>query len=182
MAAGLALSACASASLPSAGGPRDGDTSPKTVRSNAPAASPAKATPKTRKHAASEPKSCQPLTGGTEDSIAQLVDVRVGTHDGYDRVTLEFAPPADEQYFGLPRYELAAATPPIREDGSGEPLSVDGSHFAAIVFTAPREWSSTRTATSSPTRVRRTSDRISLPWQKQERQATTRPPCPGRSA
>ncbi len=117
VAAGLVLSACASASLPSAGGQRDGDTSPKTVRSNAPAATPEKTAPKARKHAASEPKSCQPLTGGTEGSVAQLVDVRIGT-----------------QYFGLPRYELVPATPPITEDGSGDPVSMDGSRYAVIVF------------------------------------------------
>ena len=134
VAAGLVLSACASASLPSAGGQRDGDTSPKTVRSNAPAATPEKTAPKARKHAASEPKSCQPLTGGTEGSVAQLVDVRIGTDDGYDRVTFEFASPSDGQYFGLPRYELVPATPPITEDGSGDPVSMDGSRYAVIVF------------------------------------------------
>src|SRR5206468_10960933 len=124
---------CASASLPSAGGPREGEA-PRMARSNAPAASPTKATPQALKHAASEPKSCQPSTGGTEGSLAQLVDVRVGTHDGYDRVTFEFAPPADGQYFDLPPYQMVAATPPITEDGSGEPVSVDGSRFAVIVF------------------------------------------------
>ncbi len=134
VAAGLVLSACASASLPSAGGQRDGDTSPKTVRSNAPAATPEKTAPKARKHPASEPKSCQPLTGGTEGSVAQLVDVRIGTDDGYDRVTFEFASPSDGQYFGLPRYELVPATPPITEDGSGDPVSMDGSRYAVIVF------------------------------------------------
>jgi hypothetical protein len=63
-----------------------------------------------------------------------LVDVRVGTHDGYDRVTFEFAPPADGQYFGLPPYEIASATPPITEDGSGEPVIIDGRSFAVVVF------------------------------------------------
>ncbi len=113
VAAGLVLSACASASLPSAGGQRDGDTSPKTVRSNAPAATPEKTAPKARKHPASEPKSCQPLTGGTEGSVAQLVDVRIGTDDGYDRVTFEFASPSD---------------------GQCDPVSMDGSRYAVIVF------------------------------------------------
>jgi hypothetical protein len=58
----------------------------------------------------------------------------VGTHEGYDRVTFEFAPPSDGKYFGLPPYDLHRATPPLREDGSGEPVSLDGSRFAWIVF------------------------------------------------
>lgn len=132
VAAGVGLSACASATLPSAGGPRAGAPS-KSVRSSGPAASPpiAKAS---RESVPSEPKSCEGVRGGAEGSLAQLVDVRVGTHDGYDRVTFEFAPPADGQYFGLPPYEIASATPPITEDGSGEPVSVDGRSFAVIVF------------------------------------------------
>lgn len=136
VAAGLGLSACASATLPSAGGPRDG------AATTAPAAGTREASPaeakKTKhapaKQAGTDLKSCQPMGGGDESSLATLVDVRVGAHDGYDRVTFEFAPPSDDKYFGLPEYELAAAVPPITEDGSGEPVSVDGTNFAVIVF------------------------------------------------
>ncbi len=133
----LGLAACGSATLPSAGGPHDRATT-SAPRSSGPTASPAdpKAKPKTDKahRAASEPKACEPMRGGIEDSLATLVDVRIGTHDGYDRVTFEFGPPSDAQYFGLPRYELVPATPPITEDGSGDPVSMDGSRYAVIVF------------------------------------------------
>ena len=133
----LGLAACGSATLPSAGGPYDRATT-SAPRSSGPTASPAdpKAKPKTDKahRAASEPKACEPMRGGIEDSLATLVDVRIGTHDGYDRVTFEFGPPSDAQYFGLPRYELVPATPPITEDGSGDPVSMDGSRYAVIVF------------------------------------------------
>jgi hypothetical protein len=78
--------------------------------------------------------SCQAVSGGAEGTVANLVDVRVGAHDGYDRVTFEFAPPADGKYFGLPRYELRKATLPITQDGSGETMEVEGDTFAALVI------------------------------------------------
>jgi hypothetical protein len=141
VAAGLGLSACASTTSPSAGGPNDGAAN--QPNSSAPAnSSPAAAqrkigSPKAspRKAAAPKPMSCDRVRGGTEGKFAQLVDVRVGTHDGYDRVTFEFAPSSDGgQYFGLPPYEIHSVMPPITEDPSGEPMSVDGSHFATVVF------------------------------------------------
>jgi hypothetical protein len=77
---------------------------------------------------------CSPATGGG-DHLAQLTDVRVGTHPGYDRVTFEFAPPENGPgAFGVPRYEIARMTPPITEDPSGHRVAVDGHHYAGIVF------------------------------------------------
>jgi hypothetical protein len=76
-----------------------------------------------------------PSTGGGGDYVANLVDVRVGAHEGFDRVVFELAPSAEgPQYFGIPRYEIGTATPPIYEDPSGEPVAVDGSSFASIGF------------------------------------------------
>lgn len=120
---GLGLSACASAVSPAASRPAR-DASP--VMSSSPGAK--------SSVERSEPKSCEPASGGTEGSLAQLADVRVGTHEGYDRVTFEFEPPSDGQYFGLPPYTLVEATPPITQDGSGEPVPVDGSQFAVVIF------------------------------------------------
>src|SRR3989442_1574023 len=57
--------------------------------------------------------SCGSLSGGTEGSVAQLVDVRVGAHEDYDRVTFEFAAPSDGRHFGLPPYVIKSAVPPI---------------------------------------------------------------------
>jgi hypothetical protein len=105
------------------------DRSHKTDRSkarssgqNAPAPAPIAAT------------ECAPATGGG-DHLAQLTKVRVGTHDGYDRVTFEFAPPENGPVaFGVPRYQLSRASLPITEDASGRTVAVDGHHYAGIVF------------------------------------------------
>jgi hypothetical protein len=112
--AALALTACATGAA-STVGPSNGSTAP--VETPAPKAEP-----------------CEAVRGGTEGTVANLVDVRVGSHDGYDRVTFEFAPPSDGKYFGLPPYEIKAATLPIAQDGSGEPVDVDGDSFAALVL------------------------------------------------
>lgn len=137
---GLGLSACATAA-PQASRPA-GLSSPAATSSDggtgtepSPKAKPAsKSKSGSQKSTGAQTQSCDPARGGTDGEVAQLVDVRVGTHEGYDRVTFEFAPPSDGQYFGLPKYDLHRATPPIREDGSGDPVSMDGSHFAWIVF------------------------------------------------
>jgi hypothetical protein len=131
VAAGLALTACATRAGTSTAAAAD-RTSPQATSSKVPATPKAKATP--RKHVKSETRSCDPARGGNEGNVAQLVDVRVGAHEGYDRVTFEFGPPADGQYFGLPPYQVTTATPPITEDGSGEPVDVEGTHFAILIM------------------------------------------------
>jgi hypothetical protein len=81
-----------------------------------------------------EPAVQCPSAGGGGDYVANLVDVRVGTHEGFDRVVFELAPSAEgPQYFGIPRYEIGTATA-IMEDASGEPVAVEGSSFAWIGF------------------------------------------------
>jgi hypothetical protein len=57
--------------------------------------------------------------------VANIVDVRVGTHDGYDRVVFEF-----EQ--GTPELTLDRAEPPFTEDASGLPMAVDGDAFLGL--------------------------------------------------
>jgi hypothetical protein len=58
---------------------------------------------------------------------AQIVDVRVGTHDDYDRVVFEFAD-------GLPEFSLDRATPPFTQDGSGFPVEVEGTTFLRLTM------------------------------------------------
>ena len=58
-------------------------------------------------------------------AIANIVDVRTGGHDGYDRVVFEF-----EQ--GTPELTLDRATPPFTQDASGEPIAVDGTSFLRL--------------------------------------------------
>jgi hypothetical protein len=69
-----------------------------------------------------------PVTGSATTPRAQITDVRVGAHDGYDRIVFEFDS-------GTPQYRIDRAEPPLREDASGRPLDVAGSSFLSIVLT-----------------------------------------------
>jgi hypothetical protein len=75
---------------------------------------------------------CPSATGG-EATFVHLTDVRVGTHSGFDRVTFEFAAAPDAPP-KIPQYEIHLASPPIVEDGSGNPIEVEGNHFAQVIF------------------------------------------------
>jgi hypothetical protein len=68
-----------------------------------------------------------PIVEDGTAAVANIVDVRVGTHDGYDRVVFEF-----EQ--GTPELTLDRAEPPFTQDGSGLPIDVDGSSFLGLVM------------------------------------------------
>ena len=58
---------------------------------------------------------------------AQITDVRVGTHDGYDRVVFEFAS-------GLPDAVIEAVLPPFYADPSGLEIEVAGSAFLKVTM------------------------------------------------
>ena len=60
--------------------------------------------------------------------LAHLGDVRVGTHDGYDRVVFEFVE------VGTPAIRLEPVEPPFSMDPSGLPLTVNGSAFVGITL------------------------------------------------
>ena len=66
-----------------------------------------------------------PVVESGSAAIANIVDVRVGTHDGYDRVVFEF-----EQ--GTPELTLDRAEPPFTQDASGLPIEVDGESFLGL--------------------------------------------------
>lgn len=68
-----------------------------------------------------------PVVGDGTVPRAQLTDVRVGTHDGYDRIVFEFEN-------GLPELEVTQATPPLLQDGSGFEMDVAGDAFLQIVL------------------------------------------------
>ena len=72
---------------------------------------------------------CAPSTtiASTTDR-AQITDVRVGTHDGYDRVVFEFAS-------GVPQTVIKAVLPPFYADPSGLPIDVTGTAFLQVVKT-----------------------------------------------
>jgi hypothetical protein len=58
---------------------------------------------------------------------ANVTDVRIATHDGYDRVVFEFAG-------GLPEVSLDRAEPPFTHDASGAPIDVAGSSFLRLTM------------------------------------------------
>jgi hypothetical protein len=68
-----------------------------------------------------------PVEGVGTVERAQITDVRVGTHDGYDRVVFEFDS-------GIPQFTLDEATPPLIADPSGRELSVEGDAFWHLVM------------------------------------------------
>jgi hypothetical protein len=60
---------------------------------------------------------------GTE--IALLDRIAVGRHEGYDRVVFQFRN-------GLPGYRIEYVDPPLKEDGSGNPVSVQGNAIVLV--------------------------------------------------
>jgi len=72
---------------------------------------------------------CSPSTGlAATTPRATITDVRIGTHDGYDRVVFEFDS-------GIPTVTVAAALPPFYEDASGLPVVVIGTAFLRVTMT-----------------------------------------------
>lgn len=72
---------------------------------------------------------CTPSTAlAATTPRATITDVRIGTHDGYDRVVFEFDA-------GIPTVTVAAALPPFYEDGSGLPVVVVGTAFLQVTMT-----------------------------------------------
>lgn len=78
---------------------------------------------------------CKPQSGGGEGVFMNLTDVRVGAHDGYDRIVFEFTEPKPNPAGngGIPQYEIRAAKPPFTEDPSDLPLEVYGDSFVQLV-------------------------------------------------
>ena len=70
---------------------------------------------------------CNDRRTGGGGGFGTLADVRVATHEDYDRITFEFSGV-------LPAYQVKPATPPLSIDPSGEPLALDGQVFIDVVF------------------------------------------------
>lgn len=74
------------------------------------------------------PFACTPsVTIAKTTDRAQITDVRVGTHDGYDRVVFEFAN-------GVPDAVIEAVLPPLYADASGLEIEVAGSAFLKLTM------------------------------------------------
>jgi hypothetical protein len=83
-----------------------------------------------------EPVVCKRETGGQNGVFTNLRDVRVGAHEGYDRIVFEFAPPEPNPggQDGIPYYEIRQAKAPFTQDPSDLPLDVAGDSFVHIVM------------------------------------------------
>jgi hypothetical protein len=81
------------------------------------------------------PVVCEPQTGGEDGVFMNLTDVRVGAHDGYDRIVFEFTEPKPNPAGngGIPYYEIRQAKPPFTQDPSDMPLDVYGDAFVQLV-------------------------------------------------
>jgi hypothetical protein len=80
------------------------------------------------------PQGIDPLTGAStrpvvvrasNGSTALLRAVRAARNEGYDRIVFEFAN-------ALPGYDVRYVQPPVRQDGSGAVVQVDGSHLLRV--------------------------------------------------
>lgn len=75
-----------------------------------------------------DPFSCDlPMHVDATTGRALLTDVRIGEHDGYDRVVFEFRD-------GLPEASLERAEPPFTQDASGLPIEVEGDSFLRLIM------------------------------------------------
>jgi hypothetical protein len=104
----------------------------ETATPSSPAADPAPSPPATADPAPSAelaPFDCDfPVEeAATAAGLANIADVRVGTHDGYDRVVFEFIA-------GTPEFTLDRAEPPFVQDGSGLPIEVEGDAVLSLVM------------------------------------------------
>jgi hypothetical protein len=120
------------------GGPAASTSTPAATASATPSSTPAGATPTAAPSAAptAEPVapdevgafSCElPVVEDATVARAQIVDVRAGSHDDYDRVVFEFSE-------GLPEFTLDRAEPPFTQDASGLPIEVEGTSFLRVVM------------------------------------------------
>lgn len=65
------------------------------------------------------------VAAATGSETALLNRIAVGRHEGYDRVVFQFQS-------GLPGYRVEYVQPPLKEDGSGKPVSVQGNAVVVV--------------------------------------------------
>lgn len=73
----------------------------------------------------------QPVTleASGSDNV-HTADVQVGTHPGFDQITFEYV--EDDS----PALEIHSTGPPFTQDGSGQPMTVNGTSFMELTLTA----------------------------------------------
>lgn len=120
---GIAAVILAACSSPSATAPASADASPTPAASDRPSA----ADPEPSAESGSFTCDLPLVEQATVPRTVNIVDVRVGTHDGYDRVVFEFTD-------GTPEMSLERASPPFAQDGSGFPIDVEGESFLRLTM------------------------------------------------
>jgi hypothetical protein len=130
----LVLTACRAAGTPTAS---DVASSPPAASTTPPSSSPptgseaASTTPTTEAIPSDElgAFTCElPITeAATVVGITNYTDVRVGTHDGYDRVVFEFTT-------GTPELILELDEPPYEQPASGFPIEVEGERVLRLTM------------------------------------------------
>jgi hypothetical protein len=135
--AAIVLAACSS---PQATGPASSSAT-ASAPASAPGSSASAAPSATAQASASAPAastgeptpaagdfSCElPIVEQATVARANIVDVRVGAHTGYDRVVFEFIG-------GTPEFTLERAKPPFHHDASGEEIDVPGDSFLRLTM------------------------------------------------
>jgi hypothetical protein len=80
------------------------------------------------------PPNCPAVSGGGSGTDVKLVDVRVGSHPGYDRITFEFADPKPPSPANtLPAYTVQKVDQ-VTQDGSGNPVQINGAALYSLVM------------------------------------------------
>lgn len=130
----LALAACTPAG--SSSEPSGSATSSASVSPSVAASLPASEAPSASGSGAASdeptdslpPFACTPtVTLPATTDHAQITDVRVATHAGYDRLVFEFAS-------GIPDVKIEGVLPPMYADPSGLPIDVAGSAFLQLTL------------------------------------------------
>lgn len=76
---------------------------------------------------------CESVEGGTEGAFVHFTGATTEQEATFETITFEFSP-GDQGPQAVPRFQIDAVTPPLTEDPSGEPMEVNGSHFARVIF------------------------------------------------
>ena len=88
-------------------------------------ATPAPAERSAKSTSAAAPAACAAAAAGAIGEHGLIVGVRIGAHDGFDRIVFEFAP-RQVGSRDAPTYEITRASAPYRQEGSGFPIAVAG--------------------------------------------------------
>lgn len=132
----IVLAGCATASpspslTPSASASSSGSAGPSAPASEPASSEPSGTATATATAAPADslpPFACSPSVTIPATTVrAQITDVRVGTHAGYDRVTFEFAA-------GIPLTTIEGVLGPFYADPSGLPLDVAGTAFLKVTM------------------------------------------------